>query len=156
MFQLNLLLKKIKNILSIFKKDNLEYLLINNFKQVFIFFSLLGVIIVIVSIAFMTCNKKNNNSSIQNTITNNNSNTRKNTDMIIPDAHQKKQLHLLLDSEFIYPSIRTFDISTDYIEFQNMIKGNVIPQINFEDFSKYFEQIEDESLLFNIEKRNKK
>jgi hypothetical protein len=140
--------KFLKKFIKIFSRDNIELLIINNFKEIIVIISSLGIIVIILTIIFTGFCKNNLNSSIKKSV----------SDQIIDNkiekTNQDTAIQLLSAEDFIIPDIKNFDLSSDYIEFLPNKKYNKPDNIIIEKITdKFINDTVEETYKFNFEKK---
>lgn len=143
------LLKKInenkKKLPNIFSKENLNYLLMNNFKDILVIIASLGILVIIFTILIVYCRNTNSQKISENEINNG-------------KYEEKKSVYdelLLTPDQFIILDSKSFDLTTDYIDFILTKKKFELPDkvIVKNEYDKLLEYEINESIKFNFEKR---
>ena len=143
------LLKKVNNFIKkisvLFSKENLNHLLINNFKEVVIIIICFGILVIIFTMFIAFCKRSSNEKKFEQQV----------LQVEIPDDTQVIQEELLLTpNDFSISNSSTFDITNDYIDFMPRKKYD-LPDKNVvkKEYEKLLEKDLEESMKFNFEKR---
>lgn|GEM_PF-1322845 len=138
----------LKKLAKIFTKENIEELVINNFREIMLTISGLGLIVIIIIIFIITGSKSKINKK-DTIIDKENVQIDKKIETSYVDAK------LLITPEyFIIPSLKSFDVTSDYENFLP-IKQYKLPEMNVivDNYEKIFYDTIEESCKFNFEKR---
>lgn len=142
--------KFLKKFTEIFSKDNLEQILNNNFKDIIIIISAIGALIIILIIIFNSfCFKKIDNNKKSNIEIDKNINTQMNL--------ESSDYSFITAEEFVIPEIKSFDLSSDFIDFLPTKKFQIPDKsiINKNNDILINDSIQD-SYKFNFEKKSLK
>ncbi len=143
------LLKKINNYIkklnNLFSKENLNNLLINNFKDILIIIGSFGILIIIFVIFIVYCRSGNSQKITE-------------SDIKSKEYEEKKSVYdelLLTPDQFIILDSNSFDLTTDYVDFILTKKKFELPDKNIvkNEYDKLLEYEINESIKFNFEKR---
>ena len=138
----------LKKLSEIFSGQNLRNLIINNFREVVILISALGLlfIILIMFIIAGKCYKTN--------LTDNDADIK--TEAFSEKKNQHDEELLISIDDLILPKLKTFEVSNDYEEFLRAKKFN-LPDMNIiiKDYNNIIDDTIEEACEFNFEKRKK-
>lgn len=143
------LLKKINEIIKkvsiLFSKENLNHILINNFKEIMVIIICFGILVITFTMFFAFCKRNNSEKNLQNEITRNE---------ITNDKKQFQDELLLTPNDFIISRSSSVDLTNDYIDFMPKKKYDLPDKsVVKEEYEKVFEKEIEDSIKFNFEKR---
>jgi hypothetical protein len=136
----------LKKLAEIFNAKDLKDIVIHNFREIMIIIGALGLIVVIIMLFVFTsrCGRIN----------------RENAEIpkkeIIEKQNEFKKEMIVTPDDFLLPSIKTIDISTDYVELSPARRYQA-PEMKIieNDYKKLINDTINDTCLFNFEKRSK-